>query len=51
MLPASSVDEELRLGTLHVLPIAALATTVPVLAIHRHGGYISPAAQRLLTAM
>lgn len=51
MLPASSVEEELRLGTLHALPIAALATTAPVLAIHRRGGYLSPAAQRLLNVL
>ena len=51
LLPASSVEEELRLGTLRVLPIAALATTVPVVAIHRRAGYLDPAARRLLTVL
>jgi DNA-binding transcriptional LysR family regulator len=51
LLPASSVEEELRLGTLRALPIAALATTVPVLIVHRREGYLSPAARRLLAAL
>lgn len=51
LLPLSSVDEELRLGTLYVLPVATLPTTVPIVAIHRRDGYLSPAARRLLAAL
>jgi DNA-binding transcriptional LysR family regulator len=48
LLPASSIEEELRLGTVHVLPIAALQTTVPVMLIHRCQAYLSRASRRLL---
>ena len=48
LLPASAVEEELRLGTLRALPIPALETTVPVVAIHRRDGYLGPAARHLL---
>jgi DNA-binding transcriptional LysR family regulator len=47
LLPASSIEEELRLGTLRVLPIAALETSVPVMLIHRNQAYLSRAARRL----
>lgn len=47
LLPASSIEEELHLGTLRVLPIAALQTTVPVMLIYRCQGYLSRAARRL----
>jgi DNA-binding transcriptional LysR family regulator len=47
LLPASSIEEELRLGTMQVLPIAALQTTVPVMLIYRCQGYLSRAARRL----
>jgi DNA-binding transcriptional LysR family regulator len=51
LLPLSSVEEELRLGTLHLLTVASLTTAVPIVAIHRRDGYLSPAARRLLTAL
>jgi DNA-binding transcriptional LysR family regulator len=51
LLPLSSVEEELRLGTLQVLAIDALATTVPVFAIQRRDGYLLPAARRLLAML
>lgn len=51
LLPASSVTEELRLGALRLLPIPALATSVPVYAIHRQAGYLGPAARRLLATL
>lgn len=44
LLPASSILEEVRLGTLQILSIPDLATTVPVFAIHRRSGYLGPAA-------
>jgi DNA-binding transcriptional LysR family regulator len=47
LLPASSVDEELRAGTLHVLRIPALRVTIPVVLIHRRRGYLSGAARAL----
>jgi DNA-binding transcriptional LysR family regulator len=50
LLPASSIEEELRLGTIRVLPIAALQTSVPVMAIFRQKAYLSRAV-RLLLAM
>jgi DNA-binding transcriptional LysR family regulator len=48
LLPASSIEEELRLGTMRVLPITALQTTVPVMLIHRCQAYLSRASRRLL---
>jgi DNA-binding transcriptional LysR family regulator len=51
LMPASSVAEELRLGTLAVVQVPALSATVPVVAIHRRTGYLVPAAQRLLTTL
>lgn len=47
LLPASSIEEELRLGTMQVLPIGALQTTVPVMLIFRSQGYLSRAARHL----
>jgi len=51
LLPATSVEEELRLGTLQRMSIAALHTTASVHAIHRRAGFLSLAAQRLLDAL
>lgn len=51
LLPASSVEEELRLGTLRVLPVAAFQATAPVVVIHRRHGYLSHAARRLLATL
>jgi DNA-binding transcriptional LysR family regulator len=50
LLPASSIEEELHLGTVRVLPIATLQTSVPVMVIHRRQAYLSRAV-RLLLAM
>jgi DNA-binding transcriptional LysR family regulator len=49
-VPASSITEELRLGTVRVLPIPALQTVIPVVAITRRHAYFSRAT-RLLLAM
>ena len=51
LLPASAVEEEIRLGTLRFLPIALLDTVVSVSVIHRRQGYLSGAARRLLTLL
>jgi DNA-binding transcriptional LysR family regulator len=48
LLPASGIEEELRLGTLIALDVPALTVTVPVVVIHRRAGYLSGAAKGLL---
>jgi DNA-binding transcriptional LysR family regulator len=48
LLPASSIEEELHLGTVRVLPIAYMQTSVPVIAIHRRQAYLSRAVRTLL---
>jgi DNA-binding transcriptional LysR family regulator len=47
IVPESSVEEELRLGTLAALRVPALRATVPIALIRRRHGYLSGAAQRL----
>ncbi|MGI8855290.1 MAG: LysR family transcriptional regulator [Thermomicrobiales bacterium] len=51
LMPTSAVEEELRLGTLRIVPIAALETVVPVVVIQRRNGYLSGAARRLLASL
>lgn len=48
LLPESSIQEELRLGTLVTLDIPALRTVAPVTIIRRRQGYLSRAARRLI---
>jgi len=48
LLPESSVDEELRTGTLCRLKAPAMSATIPVVLIRRQRGYLSGAARRLL---
>jgi DNA-binding transcriptional LysR family regulator len=50
LLSASSVDEELRSGSLRALALPALRATIPIVLIHRRRGYLSGAA-RALAAM
>jgi DNA-binding transcriptional LysR family regulator len=50
-LPASSVDEELRAGSLVVLSVPAMQTTIPVVLIQRRRGYLSGAARELLRVL
>ncbi len=50
LLPASSIDEELRAGTLRVLPVAALRASIPVVLIQRRQAFVS-GATRALAAM
>jgi DNA-binding transcriptional LysR family regulator len=47
LLPASSVDEELRAGTLDVLRMPTVRVTIPVVLIRRRRGYLSAAARTL----
>lgn len=49
LLPASSIEEEIRLGAVRVLPIAGLQTSVPVMVIHRRQAYLSRAVRLLMT--
>jgi DNA-binding transcriptional LysR family regulator len=51
LLPESSIEEELRLGTVRVLPITALQTVVPVMLIYRRQAYLSRAARLLLKTL
>jgi len=50
LLPASSVDEELRAGTLRVLCMPAMRATIPVVLIRRRRAFQS-GATRALSAM
>jgi DNA-binding transcriptional LysR family regulator len=47
LLPASSVDEELRAGTLRALRVPGPRVTLPVELIRRRRAYLSGAAQAL----
>ena len=51
LLPASSIEEELRLGAVRVLPIAALQTVMPVILIVRRQAYLSRAARLLVRSL
>jgi DNA-binding transcriptional LysR family regulator len=51
LVPASSVRDELRQGTLVALDVPAMRTVIPITAIHRRTGYLSPAAKALLALL
>jgi DNA-binding transcriptional LysR family regulator len=51
LLPASAVDEELRLGSLRRLPVPAVETTVPVVLLTRRDSYLSSATSRLIAIL
>jgi DNA-binding transcriptional LysR family regulator len=51
LLPSSSVEEELRAGTLRALPIAAMRLEVPVVLVHRRRGHLSGAARALMALL
>jgi len=48
LVPESSVRDELRQGALVALDIPAMRTRIPITALHRRNGYLSPAANALL---
>ena len=48
LLPLSSIQEELHLGTLQILDLPGLKTKVPVMLLHRRQGYLSKAARSLV---
>jgi DNA-binding transcriptional LysR family regulator len=51
LVPESSVRDELRRGALVALDIPAMQTRIPITAIHRRNGYLSPAAKELLALL
>lgn len=51
LLPESSVEEELRVGTLRALRIAAMRLAVPVVLVHRRRAYLSGAARALMALL
>jgi DNA-binding transcriptional LysR family regulator len=51
LLPESSVDEELRTGTLRAMQISAARVPIPVVLIHRRRAYLSGAARALMAEL
>jgi len=51
VLPASSVDEELRAGTLCHLRVTAMRAAIPIALIHRRRGFLSGATRALIAAI
>jgi DNA-binding transcriptional LysR family regulator len=51
LVPESSVRDELRQGTLVALDAPAMHATIPITALHRRKGYLSPAAKALLALL
>jgi DNA-binding transcriptional LysR family regulator len=51
LLPESSVDEELRTGSLREMRISGKRVTIPVALIHRRRAYLSGAARALMTEL
>jgi len=51
LVPESSVRDELRQGVLVALNAPAMQASIPVTALHRRNGYLSPAAKALLALL
>jgi DNA-binding transcriptional LysR family regulator len=51
LLAESGAEEELRLGTLKRLDIRGFSASIPVTLIHRRDGYLSSAAQYLISTI
>jgi DNA-binding transcriptional LysR family regulator len=51
LVPESSVRDELRTGALVALDVPAMRATIPITALHRRNGYLSPAARALLALL
>jgi DNA-binding transcriptional LysR family regulator len=51
LVPESSVRDELRQGVLVALDVPAMRTSIPITALHRRAGYLSPAAKALLALL
>ena len=48
LMPESTVQEELRLGTLRALKVSAMRLRVPVVLVHRRRGFLSGAARSVI---
>jgi DNA-binding transcriptional LysR family regulator len=48
LMPESTVQEELRLGTLRALKFSAMRLGVPVVLVHRRRGFLSGAARSVI---
>jgi DNA-binding transcriptional LysR family regulator len=51
LLPESIIQEELRLGTLRIIDISRLQTTVPIHVLYRKNGYLTGASRTLLSVI
>src|SRR5215470_13787316 len=51
LLPESSVDEELRTGTLRSMRVSGARVTIPVVLIHRRRAYLSGATRALMSEL
>ena len=51
LLPESSIQEELRLGTLRIIDVPDLRTTVPIHLLYRKNGYLTGASRTLLSVI
>jgi len=51
ILPESSLEEELRTGTLHAIDAPTLTATIPVALIRRRNAFQTGAARALATAL
>ena len=51
LLPESSVDEELRTGTLREMRVSGARVTIPVVLIHRRRAYLSGATRALMSEL
>ena len=51
LLPVSGIQEELTLGTLHVLDVIEIQAAVPIVVLRRQDGYLSKAARTLLDTL
>lgn len=51
LVPESSVRDELRQGVLVALNAPAMQAVIPITALHRRNGYLSPAAKALLALL
>jgi len=51
LLPESSVDEELRTGTLREMRVSGARVTIPVVLIHRRRAYLSGATRVLMSEL
>jgi DNA-binding transcriptional LysR family regulator len=51
LLPESSVEEELRVGTLRAVPVAAMKASIPVVLVHRQRAYLSGATRALMALL